>query len=211
MQHILDFTTLCNFQWRFRLLRGLRSVSEVAGSNTAGSVVISCQCCVFFSQRYLRRNDYSSGGVLPSMVYMRVILKSRRWGSLGQLGLSSHEKTKLFNKYCYLYSRIINTEPTTIRLLVRHIILHGAECWTLSPKNETMLNVSKRNILRRIHDPLRDRDHCRCAFSKECYDTFEEFGLSVVIRINMLGWAGHVVRTEGILCLGETCIRNLKY
>jgi hypothetical protein len=72
------------------------------------------------------------------------------------------------------------------------------ECWKLSPKIETMLDVLKRKILRRIHDPIRDRDHWRFAFSKEYYDTFKEFSLSVVIRINMLGWAGHVARIEGI-------------
>jgi hypothetical protein len=54
-------------------------------------------------------------------------------------------------------------------------------------KNETMLDVFERKILRQIYGPVRDRDHWRCAFSKEHYDAFKEFRLLVVIRIDMLG------------------------
>jgi hypothetical protein len=61
-----------------------------------------------------------------------------------------------------------------------------------------MLDVFERKILRRIHGPVRDRDHWRCAFSKELYDTFKEFRLSVVIKIDMLGLAVHVARMEDI-------------
>jgi len=53
-------------------------------------------------------------------------------------------------------------------------------------------------MMRRIHCPIRDRDHRRCAFSKEHYDTLKEFRLSVVIRIDTLGWAGHVAKMEDI-------------
>jgi hypothetical protein len=59
-----------------------------------------------------------------------------------------------------------------------------------------MLDVFERKILRRINGHIRDRDRWRCAFSKEYYDTFKKFRLSVVIRIDMRGWAGHVARME---------------
>jgi hypothetical protein len=61
-----------------------------------------------------------------------------------------------------------------------------------------MLVVFERKILRRINGHIRDRVRWRCAFSKEYYDTFKKFRLSVVIRIDMLGWAGHVARMEYI-------------
>jgi len=94
---------------------------------------VSCQCCVFFSLRYVRWTDYTSGEVVPSVVCMSMILKPQRWGRLGPLGLSSHENP-LLNKYFYLYTRILKTEPTTIRLLVNLIVLHGVGVLDIIPK-----------------------------------------------------------------------------
>jgi len=59
-----------------RLLRGLRSVSAVAGLNTAGSVDVSCHRCVFFSQRNLRR------GCLLSVLFVLQSEESETWMSL---------------------------------------------------------------------------------------------------------------------------------
>jgi hypothetical protein len=51
-----------------------RSVAGMAGSNPAGSVVVSCECCVF-SGRGLLRADHSPRTVLPSVVCLSVIVK----------------------------------------------------------------------------------------------------------------------------------------
>jgi hypothetical protein len=55
-----------------------------------------------------------------------------------------------------------------------------------------MLDVLERNILRRIFDPVKDRDQWRCRFNGEFYGLFKVPILSVVIRVARLQWAGHV-------------------
>jgi hypothetical protein len=71
---------------------------------------------------------------------------------------------------------------------------------------EKMVDVFERKILRRIYDPIKDRDHWRCRFNKELYDLFKEPRLSVLIIIARLQWAGHVARMD------ENCMpRRLMY
>jgi hypothetical protein len=69
-----------------------------------------------------------------------------------------------------------------------------------------MVDVLERKILRRIYDPIRDRDQWRCRFNKELYGLFKEPRLFVVMRIARLRWAGHVARMD------EECMsRRLMY
>ena len=46
-------------------------------------------------ERYLRRADHLSGGVLPSVVFLSVIWKPWQGGSLGLVGLADHEKKEV--------------------------------------------------------------------------------------------------------------------
>jgi hypothetical protein len=59
-----------------------------------------------------------------------------------------------------------------------------------------MVDVFERKILRRIYNPIKDRDQWRCRFNKELYDLFKEPRLSVVIIIARLLWAGHITRMD---------------
>jgi hypothetical protein len=59
-----------------------------------------------------------------------------------------------------------------------------------------MVDVFERKTLRRIHDPIKDRDQWRCRFNKELYDLFKEPRLSVIIGIARLRWADHVARMD---------------
>jgi hypothetical protein len=69
-----------------------------------------------------------------------------------------------------------------------------------------MVDVFERKILRRINDPIKDRDQWSCRFNKELYYLFKEPRLSVVIRIARLRWAGHVASMD------ENCMpRRLMY
>jgi len=78
-----------------------RSLAGIAGSNPSGSmhVVLLWLLCID-RQRSLRRADLLSGGILPSVLCMNVILKPQ-WGGLGPQGLPSQQRKK---KHA-LYSR----------------------------------------------------------------------------------------------------------
>ena len=52
-----------------------------------GAWMAVCFACCVLS---LRRADHSSRGVLPSVICLRVMLKSEQSGELGPLRLSSH-------------------------------------------------------------------------------------------------------------------------
>jgi hypothetical protein len=69
-----------------------------------------------------------------------------------------------------------------------------------------MVNVFERKILRKIYDPIKDRDQWRRRFNKELYDIFKVPRLSVLIIIARLRWAGHVARMD------ENCMpRRMMY
>ena len=57
----------------------------VCGRSLAANVCLEWVFCIF-RYRSQRRADRSSRGVLPSVVYMRVIVKPRKWGGSGRLG-----------------------------------------------------------------------------------------------------------------------------
>ena len=137
VQHTLNFINFCAFQWRSRLLLGLRSVSAVACLNTADSMDVSCQCFVFFSQlsetnRLLVQRSLTECGVCECDFETSAMEKSRVTRTVEPW------KIKPLNKYFYLYPRIIKTGTTTTRLLVRPVILYGTKCRTLSRTNETI-------------------------------------------------------------------------
>ena len=54
-----------------------RSVAGMAGSNPAGSTVVSFECCVL-SGRGLLRADHSPRAVLPSVVRLSIIVKPEK-------------------------------------------------------------------------------------------------------------------------------------
>jgi hypothetical protein len=61
-----------------------RSLAGIAGSNPAGAwIFVSCELFVV-SYRSLRRADYSSRGVLPSVACLSVIVKFDNEVAVGQ-------------------------------------------------------------------------------------------------------------------------------
>jgi hypothetical protein len=78
-----------------------------------------------------------------------------------------------------------------------------------------MVDVFERKFLRRIYNPIKDRDQWRCRFNKELCDLFKDPRLSVVIRIARLRWAGHVARMDEksmprrLMCLQPEGLRKM--
>jgi len=76
---------------RFQWPRGLRHGSAVARLlglwvhfPLGAFMSVCCECCVI-RWRFLLRAGHSSGGVLPNVVCLNVIVKPRQWGGPGPL------------------------------------------------------------------------------------------------------------------------------
>jgi hypothetical protein len=104
-----------------------RSLAGTAGSNTAGTVHVSCECCLLSGiglclGLIIRPEESTNCGVC-------VATKPRRWGGVSPLWLSSHEKQKetplirLISVTIFWYS-ISNT--TVVYCLS---VGHGIEPW----------------------------------------------------------------------------------
>jgi hypothetical protein len=77
------------------------------------------------------------------------------------------------------------------------------------------VDVFERKILRRIYNPIKDRDQWRYRFNKELCDLFKDPRLSVVIRMARLRWAGRVARMDEksmprrLMCLQPEGLRKM--
>ena len=67
-----------------------------------------------------------------------------------------------------------------------HVLLNGAETWTLLSTDAATLTVFERKVLFKIFDPVRVGDNFRIRSYSELYELF----------IRRLRWLGHVVRMD---------------
>jgi hypothetical protein len=80
------------------------------------------------------------------------------------------------------------------KTLIRTVLTHGSETWTLSKNSESTF---ERKILRRICDPVQDNGQWRIRYNKELCELYGEPDLVTCIKLKGLQWAGHVQRMEG--------------
>jgi hypothetical protein len=78
---------------------------------------------------------------------------------------------------------------------VRPVLTYAFETWTLSKADERLLSVFKR-ILRCIFGAVQENGMRRNRYIHELYELFNEPDIVKYIKINRLGWAGHVVRMD---------------
>jgi hypothetical protein len=71
---------------------GLWPLVGNAGSNSAGSKFVSCECCMLSGRDLCNGADNSSGGVLPIAMCMSTIAEPQQRGGLGQ-GVLLSQKT----------------------------------------------------------------------------------------------------------------------
>jgi hypothetical protein len=74
------------------------SFAGIAGSNSTGRhgclSVVGGVCC---QVETLRRADHSSGGIVPSVVSLSVIVNPQQRGGLGPLGMIGHGERENYN------------------------------------------------------------------------------------------------------------------
>jgi hypothetical protein len=79
---------------------------------------------------------------------------------------------------------------------VRPVLTYASETWTLSKTDERLLSVSERRIFRCIFGAVQENGVWRKIYNHELYELFNEPDIVKYIKINRLGWAGHVIHMD---------------
>ena len=78
-------------------------------------------------------------------------------------------------------------------ILIKPVLMFGAETWVLSKADELRLGVFERKILRRIYGLICEAAIWRSRYNEELYHLYDETDLVTTVRITRLRWAGHIV------------------
>jgi hypothetical protein len=58
------------------------------------------------------------------------------------------------------------------KTLIRPILMYGSECWPLLKKDENLLRIFERRILRRIYGPVNEGGICRIRYNNELHKLY---------------------------------------
>jgi hypothetical protein len=80
------------------------------------------------------------------------------------------------------------------------VATYASETWTLTKAYERALGLFERKIPRRIFGAVQDKEQWRRRYNFELYSykLYNEPDLVKYIKINILKWAGHVMRMNNI-------------
>lgn len=108
-------------------------------------------------------------------------------GNKAMFAIDGLLRSKLLNRKCKV--RLYKT-------LIRPVICYGCEAWTLSQRNQELLNRFERKVLRRIYGPKYDDNlgGWRQLMNFEIREIQEGPQLSGWIKAQRLRWLGHVWR-----------------
>jgi hypothetical protein len=81
------------------------------------------------------------------------------------------------------------------KVLVRPVLAYASETWTLSKTDERLLSVFERRGLRCVFGAVQENGVWR-RYNHELCKLFNEPDIVKYIKINRLGWAGHVIRMD---------------
>jgi hypothetical protein len=79
---------------------------------------------------------------------------------------------------------------------VRPVLTYASKTWTLSKTDEKLLSVFERRILKCIFGAVQENGVWRKRYNHELYELFNEPDIVKYIKINRLGWAGHVIHMD---------------
>lgn len=83
---------------------------------------------------------------------------------------------------------------TIYKTIVRPVATYGCETWDMSKKNENMLAVWERKVLRKIYGPKTINGQWRMRNNMELYELYKEPDIVIYIKRARLRWFGHVER-----------------
>jgi hypothetical protein len=79
------------------------------------------------------------------------------------------------------------------KILIKPVLMYGAETWVLSKADELRLGVFERKILRRIYGPICEETTWRSIYNEELDHLYDEADLVTKVKIARLRRAGHIV------------------
>jgi hypothetical protein len=90
--------------------------------------------------------------------------------------LSRHSKVKIY------------------QTLIRLIMTHGSETWTMLASDENALCVFERKVLRRIYGPVREGERWRIRSNRELEEILRGEDIMRFVKSRRLAWLGHMER-----------------
>ena len=93
-----------------------------------------------------------------------------------------------------LISRKLKTQVYTT--IIKPVVLYGSETWTLTKKDEELLNLWERKILRKIYGAVKINGEWRIRTNAELKALYKKPSIATDIRARRLRWLGHVQRME---------------
>jgi len=130
---------------------------------------------------YLGALIRSDGDTTPE-IQRRVMAASRCY-----FGLNKQLRSKLLSK---------KTKCQIYKTLIRPVLLYGCESWTVKRSDELMLLTFERKVLRTIFGAVREGERWRIRYNFELERDFGEPNIVAVVKVQRLGWAGHLARMD---------------
>jgi hypothetical protein len=87
-----------------------------------------------------------------------------------------------------------NTKIFMYKLLIRPVLTHASETWTLSKTNERRLGLFERKVLRCIFGAKQENGTWRKRNNHEIYEIFNVSNIVNYAKVKRLAWAVHMVR-----------------
>jgi hypothetical protein len=82
------------------------------------------------------------------------------------------------------------------KAIIRPVVLHGAETWTLTRRDEERLLTWERKLLRKFYGAVNEKGQWRIRRNMELYQLYKDLDLVTEIRKRRVHWTGHAERIE---------------
>jgi hypothetical protein len=80
------------------------------------------------------------------------------------------------------------------KVLIRPVLTHASETWTLSKTKERRLDLFERKVLRCIFRAKQENGTRQKRCNHELYEIFNDSNMVNYVKAKRLAWAGHLVR-----------------
>lgn len=95
------------------------------------------------------------------------------------------------------------TKLLIYKTLIRPVLTYASETWTLTVKEERLLGLFERRILRSVLGGTKENGVWRRRYNTELYRLYKEPDVVHHIKVRRLNWIGHVIRMKDNITLKE--------
>ena len=98
-----------------------------------------------------------------------------------------------------------------VYLVIRPVLTHASETWTLSNTNERQLSLFEKKELRCIFGAKQGKGIWRKRYNYELYEKLNEPNIVNYIKVKRLAWAGHLVRMNNDRTIKKNIQRQTRW